>query len=101
MAFALRHAMKHRLERIVVAVPFISITQQTAAVYRGIFRDSNEQIVLEHHSMAEAPEDEDGDHHADVIWDRLAAENWDAPIVVTTTVQLFESLFSNLTEPDA
>lgn len=98
MAFALRHAVKHELERVIVAVPFISITEQTAEVYRGVFAataGSSQSVVLEHHSSV--PEVGDGeDFHRRQVWGRLAAENWDAPIVVTTTVQLFESLFSNL-----
>ncbi len=97
MAFALRHALKYGLERVVVAVPFISITEQTASVYRDLFRDAGEHIVLEHHSMAGGAEDADGDFHADAVWDRLAAENWDSPVIVTTTVQLFDSLFGNQT----
>ncbi|MBI3966162.1 MAG: CRISPR-associated helicase Cas3' [Chloroflexi bacterium] len=96
MAFALRHALRHGQRRIIVAVPFITITQQTADVYRQIFGagDDPEPTVLEHHSEAFGNTDED-DAHPIVAWSRLAAENWDAPIVVTTTVQLFESLFAN------
>jgi CRISPR-associated endonuclease/helicase Cas3 len=94
MAFALRHALRHRLDRVVAAVPFISITEQTAETYRGIF---GSDAVLEHHSGAHANEGDAGDFHDTAIWSKLAAENWDAPIVVTTTVQLFESLFSNST----
>ncbi len=83
MAFALEHAATHKLERVVVAIPYTSITEQTADVYRCVFGD----VVLEHHSAANPIHES--------VWSRLAAENWDAPIVVTTTVQLFESLFSN------
>jgi CRISPR-associated endonuclease/helicase Cas3 len=97
MTFALRHAMKHRLDRVIVAVPFISITEQTTSVYRDLFGPAGEHVVLEHHSMAEWDEDDQGDFHSGPVWDRLAAENWDSPIVVTTTVQIFESLFSNRT----
>lgn len=86
MAFALRHAILHDMERIIVAIPFISITEQTAAIYRGIF---GEQAIIEHHSGVS------GDSNDEERWDRMVAENWDAPIIVTTTVQLFESLFSN------
>ena len=97
LAFALRHGVAHGLRRIVVAVPFTTITQQTAGVYRAIFGD--DRVVLEHHSAAmdgagPAGSDEDG-FSEEAVWQRLAAENWDAPVVVTTTVQLFESLFSN------
>ena len=95
MAFALRHCVRHGLRRVIVAVPFTSITQQTAAVYREIFDDS--RVVLEHHSATHFADqcDSEDSFAADAVWARLAAENWDAPVVVTTTVQLFESLFSN------
>lgn len=97
MAFALRHGMEHNLRRIIVAVPFTSITQQTARVYRDIFEESHPgdgQAILEHHSAALEAHDDEGVMPGEV-WQRLAAENWEAPIVVTSTVQLFESLFSN------
>lgn len=98
MGFALRHAAQHGMSRIIVAVPFISITQQTAQEYRALLNDPADQnvpTVLEHHSgVAEADTD---DHDHQQTWQRLASENWDAPIIVTTTVQLFHSLFSNLT----
>lgn len=98
LAFALRHAKQHGLRRVIVAVPFITITEQTANVYRSILESESDHIpvVLEHHSGAiEAAAD--GGFSPDTVWNRLAAENWDAPIVVTTTVQLFESLFANST----
>lgn len=92
LAFALHHARAHRLRRIVIAVPFLSIIEQTAKIYRDLFGES---FVLEHHSLAgtrsskgDRPED------ADQSSPRLA-ENWDAPLVLTTTVQLLESLFAN------
>lgn len=83
--FALRHAQKHGHRRVIVAVPFVSITEQNAADYRQML-DPERGLpdVLEHHSSADLG-------HG---WARLAAENWDAPFVITTTVQLFESLFA-------
>ena len=94
LAFALRHAAVHGLRRVIVAVPFVSITEQTADVYRGIFASLGAETVLEHHSgFQESGVEEDAG--ASVIWSRLAAENWDAPIVVTTTVQLLQSLFAH------
>jgi CRISPR-associated endonuclease/helicase Cas3 len=89
MAFALLHAIRHAFDRIIVAIPYTSIIEQTADVYRGIFGDAP---VLEHHSGIDPERADDG---ARPDWARLASENWDAPIVVTTTVQVFESLFSD------
>ena len=95
LAFALRHAALHGLRRVVVAVPFVSITEQTAEVYRDIFRAAEDDIVLEHHSAFQESGIQDDDVSAGVTWSRVAAENWDAPVVVTTTVQLLESLFAH------
>ncbi len=84
--FAAHHAALHGLQRVIIAVPYLSITEQNAGVYREVF---GEEHVLEHHSgvdFNELPPEQ--------RWQRLAAENWDAPVVVTTTVRLFESLFS-------
>lgn len=83
MAFALKHAVKYGQKRIVYVIPFTSIIEQNAAIFREIFGTEN---VLEHHSNYEPAEE---DHLT-----RLAGENWDAPIVVTTNVQFFESLFA-------
>ena len=97
MGFALRHAIEHKMERVIVAVPFISITQQTASEYRRILDGYADEtmVVLEHHSSVEMNDADEFDPAA--TWARLASENWDSPIVVTTTVQLFNSLFSNRT----
>lgn len=87
--FALKHAAANGLRRVVVAVPFTSITTQNAAVYRGALDRPGRQRVLEHHSAVL-----DGEYGSS-RWRRLAAQNWDAPFIVTTTVQLFQSLMSN------
>lgn len=95
MAFALRHITIHAgrgLRRIVIAVPYTSIIEQNAGVYRDIFGAQN---VIEHHSNLDdfAEDEEQGSELT--IRRRLACENWDAPIVVTTNVQLFESIFAH------
>ncbi|MEZ5632199.1 MAG: CRISPR-associated endonuclease Cas3'' [Burkholderiaceae bacterium] len=91
LAFALEHAVKHGKRRIVYAIPYTSIIEQTADVFREVFRALGEDAVIEHHSNAESnPEEE-------TTRSRLACENWDAPLIVTTNVQLFESLFARKT----
>lgn len=91
LAFALRHALTHGLSRVIYAIPYTSITEQTASEFRTIF--SNKRAVLEHHSALPSFEDASLPT-AGQVWMRLAAENWDAPLIVTTTVQLFESLMA-------
>ena len=88
LAFALRHAIRHGKCRIVYAIPYTSIIEQTASIFRGIFGDEN---VIEHHSNVEVDETQE------TARSRLACENWDAPLIVTTNVQLLESLFANRT----
>ena len=88
LGFALEHAKQHGKSRIVYAIPFTSIIEQNADVFRGFFGDT---AVLEHHSSL------DVDQRAENAGSRLAAENWDAPLIVTTNVQLFESLFASRT----
>ncbi|MEM9941299.1 MAG: CRISPR-associated helicase Cas3' [Planctomycetota bacterium] len=89
LRFALHHAIAHELDRIIVAIPFTSIIEQNANVYRNVFSELGNDVVLEHHSSLD-PEKESSAN-------RLQAENWDAPLVVTTNVQLFESLFASRT----
>ncbi len=87
MSFALRHAQRHGMKRVIHVAPFTSIIEQTAEVFRKILTDGGEDgfiPVIEHHS-ALAPESESATH-------RLGAENWDAPVIITTAVQFFESL---------
>ncbi len=86
MAFALDHALKNKKRRIVVAIPYTSIIEQTAQTFSEIFGADN---ILEHHSNL--------DPDRETPRGRLASENWDAPIVVTTNVQLFESIFASRT----
>ncbi|MBI4743808.1 MAG: CRISPR-associated endonuclease Cas3'', partial [Actinobacteria bacterium] len=103
MAFALEHAIKYGKQRIIMAIPYTSIIEQTAKVYKYGTDDEEkieeaiksenvlfgEDSVLEHHSNI----DSDKESHKS----RLASENWDAPIIVTTNVQLFESLLASRT----
>ena len=92
MAFALAHAKKWNLDRVIVVIPYLSIIEQNAAEYRRILDPENNGLVIEHHSAA--PESEKGEGEERTTLDR-AAENWDAPLVVTTSVQFVESLFAS------
>lgn len=110
LAFALQHIVHHnaelsvsdarRFRRIIVVIPYTSIIEQTAQVFRELFEESfGEDYVLEHHS-AVAPRERKEDQGRDAEDERLrrarlAAENWASPLIVTTNVQFFESLFSN------
>ncbi len=107
LAFALHHARRHHLRRIVVVLPYLNIIDQTAQEYRTIFSEERgfpRGTVLEHHSLAELGRDDpqresqpDGDPVAGEEPRSLCRElapNWDAPIIITTTVQFFESLFA-------
>lgn len=92
LAFALDHAIQHRQRRVIFVIPFTSIVEQNAAVFREALGDLGDAAVLEHHSAFN-----DDLAHSKEAKDkiRLAMENWDAPIIVTTAVQFFESLFAD------
>jgi len=89
MAFALAHAKAHGLRRVIVVIPFLSIIEQNAKVYREVLGGD---VIVEHHSAA--PEVADVDEEEKTALE-TATENWDAPVIVTTSVQFLESLFAN------
>lgn len=86
LAFALRHAVYNNMDRIIYVISYTSIIEQNAQIFRSILGDEN---VLESHCNVDYGDSEE--------WNpmKLAAENWDKPVVVTTNVQFFESLFGN------
>jgi CRISPR-associated endonuclease/helicase Cas3 len=90
LTFALDHAIVHNLNRVIYAIPFTSIIEQNAHVFSEAIGQEN---VLEHHCNYRDKDDESVYDK----WRGLASENWDAPVVVTTNVQFFESLYSNKT----
>ena len=99
LSFALEHAVRHGLKRVIYVIPYTSIIEQTAEVFREALETRDD--VLEHHASFDweaarkgRPDDESPDAVSKL---QRAAENWDVPIVVTTTVQFFESLFANRT----
>lgn len=93
MAFALNHAVKNGLERVIYVIPYTSIIEQNAQVFRDVFGEAN---ILEHHSNYQFDRFETDDDEREVHQKlKLASENWDVPIVVTTNLQFFESLFAN------
>lgn len=88
LAFAISHAIKHNMSRVIYVIPYTSIIEQNAKIFKNILGQAN---ILEHHSNF------DFNNNEDLLFNklRLASENWDIPIIVTTNVQFFESLFSN------
>lgn len=86
LTFALRHAVQHRMDRVIYVIPYTSIIDQTAETFRKVL---GETCVLEHHSGVLFDDTEADQKLA------LASENWDMPVVVTTAVQFFESLYAN------
>ncbi|WP_225766503.1 CRISPR-associated endonuclease Cas3'' [Inquilinus sp. Marseille-Q2685] len=98
LSFALEHAVRHGLRRVVYVIPYTSIIEQTAEVFRRALGSQDD--ILEHHASFDwerarrtpRADDEAPDAVSKLQW---AAENWDVPIVVTTAVQFFESLFAD------
>lgn len=86
LMFALNHAIEHKKDRVIYVIPYTSIIEQTSNIFKSIFGVNN---VIEHHSNFEP--------QSETPKSRLACENWDAPIIVTTNVQFFESLFAHKT----
>lgn len=91
LAFALKHAVENGMERVIYVIPYTSIIEQNAKVFREILGDEN---VIEHHCGAQL--DSDDELSGEKLRQRLATENWDAPVIVTTAVQFFESLYASL-----
>ncbi len=93
LVFALRHAIRHGQQRVIYVVPFTSIIEQNAAVFEDVFKpllaSGVDLVVLQHHSNLSPQKETDQT--------RLAAENWDAPLIVTTAVQFYESLHASRT----
>lgn len=95
LAFAMKHAKIHHLDRIIYVIPYTSIIEQNAGKFKDVL---GEDIVLEHHSNIQifhSTDDNKEEVSGRVLKKRLAIENWDIPLIVTTNVQFYESLFSN------
>lgn len=96
LSFALRHALHYGKDRVIYVIPYTSIIEQNAAVFKSVLGDEN---VLEHHSNFAFPHEAREETECEFMGDMrqkliLAAENWDMPIITTTNVQFFESLFA-------
>jgi CRISPR-associated endonuclease/helicase Cas3 len=93
LAFALRHASIHHLRRVIYVVPFTSIIEQNADVFREVMgpltHELGTDVVIEHHCNL--------NEEKETLASLLATENWDAPLIVTTSVQFYESLFASRT----
>lgn len=104
LLFSLKQAIARDLKRIIIVLPYLSIIEQTASIYRQIFEPHyGAEYILEHHSLADAGAETHKSNNGEQIaeaealegYSRLLSENWDAPVIITTSVQFFESLFSN------
>jgi CRISPR-associated endonuclease/helicase Cas3 len=91
LGFALAHARAHSMRRIIYVAPFTAIIDQTAAIYRDLF---GEDVVLEHHSAVDEDRAGPANENENIRHVRQAMQDWAAPVIVTTSVQLFESLFA-------
>ncbi len=95
LAFALKHAIAHGLRRVIYVAPFLTILEQNEQAIRSALElPENAPEIFVHHSLAEPPGDENSESAKRIATAR-SAENWDAPLIITTSVQFFESLFSN------
>lgn len=100
MAFALDHAALKKKRRIIFVIPFTSIIEQTANVFRDALGREFEDAIIEHHSAFNEAKFSDKNSKTDSLTKlKLAQDNWDAPIIITTVVQFLESLFSSKTSP--
>ncbi|EMB14050.1 CRISPR-associated helicase/endonuclease Cas3 [Rhodopirellula europaea] len=98
MSFALNHAIQNELDRVIIVIPYTSIIRQNANVYRKAFAKPNEGLdlcnIIEHHSAIDTQQAKENNPEAEKRREQ-AVENWDAPVIVTTSVQFFETLFSD------
>ncbi len=90
LRFALKHAKEHNLQRIIYVIPYLSILDQTAVKLREAFTENGDELIFEHHSNIELPEEDDKEKEY-----RLLASRWDTPIILTTMVQFLETIYSN------
>jgi len=90
LRFALENAKTHKLKRIIYVIPYLSILDQTAEKFHEVFSDNGGDLILEHHSNFELPEEDDEEKEY-----RLLTSRWDSPIILTTMVQFLETIYSN------
>lgn len=91
LAFALEHAKQHNLRRVITVLPFLTLIEQTVRVYRDVLQVDSQEL-LEHHSLSGSAYDQEEENARRL---RALTENWDAPLIVTTSVQFLESLFGD------